>query len=198
MPHAETPNGSASGEVDRDGPIAIVGMACRFPGDATSPTKFWEMLSKGRAAWSEIPANRYSKDAYSHPNGARAGVHTARGGHFVKGDVGAFDANFFSMSAAEATALDPQVRLLLEVAYESLENAGIPLSHVAGGNASCYVGCSSKDYDALVGADIDDTPLYQAIGSGYSMMANRVSHFFDVHGPSMTLDTACSSSMVAL
>ena len=179
-------------------PMAIVGMSCRFPGEATSPQKFYDMLLNGRSAWSEIPKDRFNIDSYWHPYNARSGTMSTKGAHFMKEDPAVFDAPFFSMSGAEATATDPQLRILLEVAFESLENAGIPLEQLVGSKTSCFVGSSSADYNAVSGRDIDDVPLYQAIGGGNAMLSNRISHFFDLRGHSMTLDTACSSGLIAL
>ena len=185
-------------EQDALEPMAIVGMSCRFPGDASSPQGFYEMLVKGRSAWSEIPKDRFNIDAYYHPYNARSGTMSTKGAHFMTQDISAFDAPFFSMSSAEATATDPQLRILLEVAFESLENAGIPLDQLVGSKTSCFVGSSGADYNAVAGRDIDDVPLYQAIGGGNAMLSNRISHFFDLRGHSMTLDTACSSGLIAL
>ena len=198
MPHFQSDMPPSGVEQDALEPMAIVGMACRFPGDATSPENFYEMLSKGRSAWSEIPKDRFNIDAYYHPYNARVGTMSTKGAHFMKDDISAFDAPFFSMSSAEATATDPQLRILLEVAFESLDSAGIPLASLVGSDTSCFVGSSSADYTAVSGRDIDDVPLYQAIGGGNAMLANRISHFFDLRGHSMTLDTACSSGLIAL
>jgi acyl transferase domain-containing protein len=103
-------------------PIAVVGIAGRFPGGATNPDKLWEMLSQGRHAWSEVPKDRFNIDAFYHPHAERQGSMNNRGGHFLQEDIALFDAPFFNISPKEAHALDPQQRMALEVAYESLEN----------------------------------------------------------------------------
>ncbi|KAL2849689.1 beta-ketoacyl synthase [Aspergillus pseudodeflectus] len=100
-------------------PIALVGMACRFPGDATDTTKFWQMLYKGESAWSEVPESRFNANAFHHPDSNRNGTFHTHGGHFLKQDVSVFDAPFFGITPSEARAMDPQLRLLLEVAFES-------------------------------------------------------------------------------
>lgn len=122
----------------------------------------------------------------------------ARGGHFIKEDVSLFDAPFFSMSAAEAAAMDPQHRSLLECTYHAFERAGIPIQAVAGSRTSCYVGSFSRDYETVVTRDPLTQPRHTAVGVGTAMLANRLSWFYDMRGPSLSLDTACSSSLVAL
>ncbi|KAI0415269.1 putative polyketide synthase [Xylaria grammica] len=168
-------------------PVAVVGMACRFPGDATSPTAFFEMLVKGRSAWSEVPKDRYNIDAYWHPSKERIGTTTARGGYWMKEDPALFDASVVSMTAAEAATLDPQLRMLMELTFECLENAGMPMERLVKSDTSVYVASSSKD----------NIPLHAAVGSGTTMLANRLSHFYDLRGPSIALDTACSGGLVA-
>ncbi|KAF2667284.1 polyketide synthase [Microthyrium microscopicum] len=178
--------------------IAVIGMSCRFPGEAKSPDEFFEMLLHGRSAWSEIPNDRFDINSYWHPSHDRHGCMVGRGGHFLAEDVGLFDAPFFSFTAAEAQAMDPQHRMLLEVTYESLENAGIPLHTIAGSDMPCFVGGFTKDYEKLSSNDLDDTLLYSVTGNGISMLSNRLSWFYDLRGESVTFDTACSSSLVAL
>ncbi|OXV05636.1 hypothetical protein Egran_06595, partial [Elaphomyces granulatus] len=179
-------------------PIAVVGMGCRFPGDATSPNKLWDLLMRKKSARGEIPADRFNIDAFYHPDGDRHGTINLRGGHFLKEDITAFDAPFFSISPTEAISMDPMQRILLEVVYEATENAGIPMSTLAGSNTSCFVGCFTRDYGELGKRDIDLVPKYMALGAGNSILSNRISFFFDLSGPSLTVDTACSSSLVAV
>lgn len=103
-------------------------MSCRFPGEATNPTRFWDMLVNGKSSWSEIPLDRFNVDVYYHPHNARQETLNTRGGNFLKEDVGLFDVSFFSITANEAEAMDPQQRMLLELAFESLENGMSNLS----------------------------------------------------------------------
>lgn len=103
-------------------PIAIVGIACRFPGDASNPERFWDMLAAGKNALSEVPKDRFNIDAFYHPNPERHGAFNTRSGNFMKSDVIGFDAPFFSITAKEAHAMDPQQRIALELTYEGLEN----------------------------------------------------------------------------
>ncbi|KAK4153322.1 hypothetical protein C8A00DRAFT_33947 [Chaetomidium leptoderma] len=179
-------------------PIAIVGIGCRLPGGASDPDKLWELLMERRSARRETPQDRFNIDAFNHPDADRNGTLNNRGGHFLDEDIAAFDAPFFSISPAEAISMDPMQRMLLEVVYEATENAGIPISSLAGSNTSCFVGCFTSDYDQLSKRDPELLPKYHSIGTGQSILANRVSFWLDMHGPSVTLDTACSSSLVAV
>ncbi|RHZ60784.1 hypothetical protein CDV55_106439 [Aspergillus turcosus] len=181
-------------------PIAIIGMGFRGPGDASNVEKLWKMILEGREAWNQIPESRWNSNAFYHPDHARHGTINVQGGHFLTEDVSLFDAPFFNMTSDEAAAMDPQQRLLLEVTYEGLENAGIPLPEIMGSQTSCFVGSFNADYTDLLLRDPDAIPMYQCTNAGQSraMMANRVSYFFDLKGPSVTVDTACSGSLVAL
>ncbi|PNS14519.1 2-alkenal reductase (NADP(+)-dependent) [Sphaceloma murrayae] len=183
--------------------IAVIGMGCRFPGDAKSPSEFYNMLLKGRSGWSEVPKDRFNIDAYWHPSYDRKGTIVCRGAHFLSEDVGLFDAPFCMFNvllqfSAEASSMDPQHRMLLEITYETLENAGIPMGSIVGSDMGCYVGGFTREYDTVCATDLNDTLLYTTTGNGLTMMSNRLSWFYDLHGPSLTLDTACSSSLVAL
>ncbi|KAJ5170061.1 Acyl transferase/acyl hydrolase/lysophospholipase [Penicillium coprophilum] len=181
-------------------PIAIVGIGFRGPGDAKNLGKLWEIIFNGRESWTPIPASRWNSAAFHHPDHARHGTINVEGGHFLEEDVSVFDAPFFNMTSDEAAAMDPQQRLLLEVAYEGLENAGIPLTEIMGTKTSCFVGSFSADYTDLLLRDPECVPMYQCTNAGQSraMTANRLSYFFDLKGPSVTVDTACSGSLVAL
>ncbi|KAI0451648.1 putative polyketide synthase [Xylaria acuta] len=197
MPVAGSNGGQSDIGPDKMMPVAVVGVACRFPGDAISPGAFLDMLIKGHSAWSEVPGNRYNIDAYWHPSKERIGTTTARGGHWMKEDPALFDASVVSMTAAEAATLDPQLRMLMEVTFECLENAGMPIEGLARSDTSVFVASSSKEYPYMMFDDINNMPLHAAVGSGTTMLANRLSHFYDLRGPSITLDTACSGGLVA-
>ena len=178
--------------------IAIVGLSCRFPGDASSPSGFWELLKNGRNGFSPA-TDRYNAEAFYHPtgNGNRQNVIPTKGGYFLKQDPYVFDAAFFNITAAEAMALDPRQRIAMEVAYEALENAGMPLQNVAGTQTACFMGSSMSDYRDAVARDFAHFPKYHILGVSDEMISNRISHFLDIHGPSATVQTACSSSLVA-
>ncbi|KAJ5788763.1 Acyl transferase/acyl hydrolase/lysophospholipase [Penicillium paradoxum] len=181
-------------------PIAIIGIGFRGPAEAKNVGKLWDMLLAGQEAWSPIPAARWNSAAFHHPDHARHGTINVEGGHFLEEDASLFDAPFFNMTSDEAAAMDPQQRLLLEVAYEGLENAGISLTQIMGTKTSCFVGSFSADYTDLLLRDPECLPMYQCTNAGQSraMVANRLSYFFDLKGPSVTVDTACSGSLVAL
>ncbi|KAF2139471.1 uncharacterized protein K452DRAFT_232273 [Aplosporella prunicola CBS 121167] len=179
-------------------PIAIVGLSCKFAGDASSPDKLWKLLEEGRSAWSEIPASRFNPKGTFHPNSEKLSTVHVRGAHFMEEDVGMFDAAFFGYSAETASTLDPQFRLQLESVYEALENAGLPLAQIAGSKTSVFAGLFVHDYrDGLV-RDEDNIPRFFLTGVGSAMASNRISHFFDFRGASMTIDTGCSTTLVAL
>ncbi|KAI5251279.1 polyketide synthase [Aureobasidium subglaciale] len=179
-------------------PVAIIGYACRLPGDVSSPEDLWELCSRGRTGWGPTPSTRYSKDAYYHPAPGKHGCTNTEGGYFLQEDLAKFDAPFFNMTVQEATALDPQQRLLLECTFEAFESAGMTKEGVAGKDIGVFAGGSFADYEVNNTRDIDTAPTYQATGCAPAMQSNRLSYYFDLRGPSMTIDTACSSSLVAL
>ncbi|KAK7962516.1 polyketide synthase [Apiospora aurea] len=185
-------------EPDKMEPIAVVGMGCRFPGNATSPDNLWNMLKQGESAWSTFPADRVNIASYFHPSGNRQGSICFNGAHFLKQDVAAFDASFFSIPTDEANAIDPQQRMLLEVAVEALDSAGVDREALRKSETGVWVGSFVKDYEQIVLRDPDDSPKYGATGNGIAIMSNRISYFLDVNGPSMTIDTGCSASLVCL
>ncbi|GFF24011.1 nonribosomal peptide synthetase 14 [Aspergillus udagawae] len=179
-------------------PIAIIGSGCRFPGQADSPAKLWELLSKPRDVLREIPADRYNAAGFYHPDGLHHGSSNVRHAYTLTEDVRTFDASFFQISANEAAAIDPQQRLLLEVVYEALESGGLPVENLRGSNTAIIVGQMCADYNDILTRDMDTLPTYFATGTSRAILANRVSYAFDWHGPSWTIDTACSSSLVAV
>ncbi|KAI9640185.1 hypothetical protein NHQ30_011422 [Ciborinia camelliae] len=179
-------------------PIAIVGMSCRLPGNVSTPEEFWELCSRARSGWSEIPKGRFNHQTFSHRNPDKLGCYNPQGGHFLREDVGLFDAPFFNLTQKEAISLDPQQRILLECTYEALENGGFPKQTLAGKDVGVFVGGSFADYELNNLRDTDTAPMYQATGCATSLLANRLSYYFDFVGPSATVDTACSSSLSAL
>ncbi len=178
-------------------PIAIIGMACRFPGGANSPEQFWRILAEGRDAVTEVPADRWPVEAYYDPNPAAPGKTTSRHGAFID-QVDQFDAAFFGIAPREANRMDPQQRLFMEVAWEALEHAGQTLDGLAGSATGVYAAVYQGDYSSLQLADVPNIDGYVASGISHAIVANRLSHFLDVRGPSLAIDTACSSSLVAL
>nr|ALP31866.1 polyketide synthase 34 [Diaporthe helianthi] len=180
-------------------PIAIVGLACRLPGNVSSPAEFWELCSRARTGFGPIPKDRFSHDAYYHPNAGKMGSYHAQGGNFLTHvDLKSMDAPFFGLTEKEAVSMDPQQRLLLECTFEALENGGIPKHSIVGQDVGVFVGGSIAEYEHQLARDIDSMPMHQATGCAQAMQSNRISHFFDLRGPSFTADTACSASLVAL
>jgi len=179
-------------------PIAVVGMACRFPGGADTPDAFWRLLMEGRDGITEAPADRWDADALYHPDAEATGKMTTRWGGFLHG-VDRFDPGFFGISPREAAAMDPQQRLLLEVAWEALEDAGQPAGRLAGSATGVFVGVHShsSDYAWLQLRELGAAGTYTSTGTAHSILANRVSYWLDLRGPSLAVDTACSSSLVA-
>ena len=186
----------AAYERARSEPIAVVGMGCRFP-RADNPSAFWSLLSEGIDAIREVPGERWSLDEYYDPDVAAPGkMHTRWGGFLDRVDE--FDADFFGISPREAVRVDPQHRLLLEVAWEALENAGIPPSSLAESRTGVYVGVIGNDYALLQSRDLTDMDVFSGTGVSHAVLANRLSYVFNLHGPSIALDTACSSSLVTV
>ncbi|KAI1084493.1 putative polyketide synthase [Whalleya microplaca] len=180
----------------REEPIAVCGLSLKFPQDASSEKEFWAMLLEKRTAMTEFPADRLNIDAFHHTS-QRNALRT-RCAHFIKEDLGLFDANFFSLTPTEASAMDPMQRILLETAYRAFENAGMRLEDIKGSRTSVHTGCFTNDYLQQILKDSQRLPPYAAVGATQSMLANRLSWFFDLRGPSVNLDSACSSSAMAV
>ena len=186
-------------ERERREPIAIVGLGCRFPGDADSPEAFWQLLRNGVDAVAEVPKDRFDADAYYDPNPDAPGKISTRQGSFLR-NVYHFDPQFFGISPREAASMDPQQRLLLEVAWEALEHAGVAPDSLSGSATGVFLGICRSDYTSLQleSGDPGRLDLYYASGQAHSVAAGRVSYVLGLQGPSIALDTACSSSLVAL
>ncbi|WP_372662577.1 beta-ketoacyl synthase N-terminal-like domain-containing protein [Amycolatopsis kentuckyensis] len=173
-------------------PIAIVGLGCRLPGGIDSPEAFWKFLDTGSDGVGDVPEGRWETFA---PAGELAGL-PLRGGFLD--DVAGFDAEFFGITPREAEAMDPQQRILLEVAWAALEHAGIPPSGLRGSRTGVFVGLSATEYGSLTMTDVAGVDVWSGTGAAASIAANRLSYLLDLRGPSLTLDTACSSSLVAV
>ncbi|KAL8805875.1 MAG: hypothetical protein Q9182_001656 [Xanthomendoza sp. 2 TL-2023] len=179
-------------------PIAVVGMSCRFPGGAESPEAFWNLLQTGWSSWSKIPEERFNAKAFYHPDPDIRGTFNCAGAHFLNSDVRKFDAQFFGINPKEAATMDPQQRLQLECAYEALESGGQRVADLAGSDTAVFVSIFNRDYDRMLFRDPDNIPTYHMVGNGEAILSNRISHIFDLRGPSVTLDTGCSGGLVAL
>lgn len=156
--------GYSQPEVLRNMPIAIVGMSCRLPGNVMTPDEFWELCSRSRNGWSEIPKQRFENASFHHPNPGKSGCFNAIGGNFLKEDLGLFDAPFFSLTAQEATSMDPQQRLLLECTFEALDSAGIPKRQIVGKEVGVFIGGSFSEYESQLFVDTETIPMHQATG----------------------------------
>ena len=179
--------------------IAIVGMACRFPG-APDITGFWKLLREGRSGIGPLPDRRWDDAAILDDDPAAPGKSCVRVAGYLNG-IDGFDALFFGISPREAQWMDPQQRLILETVYEAVEDAGIPIEQLSGSRTAVYVGSCSNDYELLVCQPAIVESLsdpYAPIGISPNVMSGRVSYCFNLRGPSMTVDTACSSSLVAV
>ncbi|MCB9677472.1 MAG: SDR family NAD(P)-dependent oxidoreductase [Alphaproteobacteria bacterium] len=197
---AEAPVLSASmlGRVD-DADIAIVGMACRFPGGVDTPEAFWELLRSGRDAVTRVPADRWDADRWFDPEPATPGKSYVREAAFVDG-IDRFDPLFFGMSPREAASLDPQQRLLLEVSHEALERAGLAGSGLKGSSIGVFCGIPESSYlNRFRAAGAPFYPdEYAGTGNEASFAAGRIAFSLGVHGPAVAFNTACSSSLVAV
>lgn len=155
---------SASQNVQQE-PIAIIGSACRFPGNSTSPSKLWDLLREPRDVLDEIPQSRFSAARFYHPDGQFSGHSNVTQSYTLEQNIALFDAPFFSIPAAEAAAMDPQQRLLLEIVYESLESAGLTIEGLRGSNTGVYAGVMYGDYEAMQFRDLQNVATYHATGT---------------------------------
>ncbi|KAK7979719.1 hypothetical protein PG989_012176 [Apiospora arundinis] len=179
-------------------PIAVVGMACRIPGGVSTPEDLWTLISRSRDGWCEIPDDRFSKEAYYHPNPQKSGAMNVEGGYFLKRDVSKFDAQFFNITKQEAIAMDPAQRQMLEVTFEALESAGLSKEKMAGSRTGVFIGTKVSDYNRASESDASRIPTLQSTGNHGAVQAGRLSYYFDFRGPSFSIDTACSSGLYAV
>ncbi|KAI0003422.1 putative polyketide synthase [Xylariaceae sp. FL0662B] len=179
-------------------PIAIVGMGCRWPGGVRNPSQLWDLLKNKRDGWAKFSSDRINVDGFYHPNGQRPGSMCTVGGHLLQEDPRLFDHSFFGITATEAMSMDPSQRKLLEVTYEAFDNAGVPLKKVFGSRTGVFVGNFNNDHQLMQLRDPDLTLPYAVTGGGPTILSNRINYVFNLQGPSLMVDTACSASMYAL
>jgi acyl transferase domain-containing protein len=170
-------------------PLAIVGMACRFPGGADSPQEFWQNLIEGREAIREMPESRWKPDPMLSS--------VMRKGGYLE-EVDAFDADFFGITPREAAYIDPQHRLMLEMTWDALHDAGIPPEALSGTPAGVWAALSSTDYFRMQLRDVSQLASYVGMGAAHCMASGQISFLLNLHGPNTVVDTACSSSLVAV
>nr|ABB76806.1 polyketide synthase 2 [Bipolaris maydis] len=179
-------------------PLAIIGMSCRFPGKVASLEDFWDMLSNSKHGYRQFPRERFNWEAFYHPNQSRKDCIDVNCGYFLDGDIAEFDAQFFKMNGTDAASFDPQGRMILECVYEALENAGVPKESIVGSKVGVFSTSNTSDYTLSLKDDIYSMPALVGVLGHACMLSNIVSNTFDLKGPSVSIDTACSSAFYAL
>ncbi|CAI6332955.1 unnamed protein product [Periconia digitata] len=179
----------------QDVPIAVIGLSYRAPG--VGRKNLYEFLATAQSAWSRVPAERFTQDAFYHPDHHKTGTISSKGGHFLSEDIYAFDAPFFKLRPEEVRAIDPQHRMILECAFEAAENAGVTLEDLAGSRTGVFAAIGSNEYAVQSVEDIYTTTKWTALGTSNCMFSNRLSYFLDLKGPSISMEAACASSSYA-
>ena len=179
--------------------IAIIGIGCRFPGGVTDADSFWKLLVEGREAVGEVPPDRWNVERYYDAEPGVAGKSIAKRGGFLD-QIDQFDPQFFGISPREAPYIDPQQRLLLETAWEAIEDAGVVLDFEKGSDVGVFVGISHNDYQGIQSTAWEHSGIspHSPTGSAHSIAANRISYCLNLRGPSVAMDTACSSALTAV
>jgi polyketide synthase 5 len=178
-------------------PVAVIGMACRLPGGIDSPAALWDALLRGEDHVTKVPLDRWDAEEYYDPEPGVPGRSVSKWGGFLD-DIAGFDADFFGISEREATAIDPQHRLLLETSWEAIEHAGLDPATIARSLAGVFMGMTHADYQLLAAdANAIEGP-YGFTGNNFSLASGRIAYHLGVHGPAYTVDSACSSSLLAV
>ncbi len=200
LPHSSSPASSDDHPRENEKEaIAIIGIGCRFPGGVNDAESFWNLLAEGRDAVSEVPADRWNVERFYDAEPGLAGKSIAKRGGFLD-QIDQFDPQFFGISPREAPYIDPQQRLLLETAWEAIEDAGQVLDFEKGTDIGVFMGVSHNDYQNIQGGGTDRKGIssHSPTGSAHSIAANRISYCFNLSGPSLSMDTACSSALTAV
>lgn len=184
-------------KTQKNEPIAIIGMGCRFPGGCNTPDEYWEFLKKGGDGAIDIPSDRWNIDDYYDPVPGKTNKMYVRKSNFLTRDISQFDARFFQISPAEANEMDPQQRQLLEVCWEALENAGQNPISLRGSKTGVFLGISSNGEYGKLPQDQSKLNQYVGTGNNSSIASGRISYLYGWNGPSISIDTACSSSLVS-
>lgn len=187
------------GKKYKEDAIAVVGIGCRFPGSSNDVNQFWDLLKNGKDAIVDVPKNRWDRHTYYNENRSFSGKTVSQRGGFID-NIDKFDPGFFGITPREATFMDPQQRVLMEVSWEAMEDAGMVTKKYAGTDTGVFIGAFTLDYQHVqFDLDhLDQIDLHSATGSMMTLVANRLSYVYDFTGPSIALDTACSGSLVAI
>ena len=178
-------------------PVAVVGIGCRFPGGVVGPDAYWKYLADGGNAIGEIPPDRWNADEFYDQDASAPGRMASKWGGFLP-DVAGFDAEFFGISPREAEAMDPQQRVMLEVAWEALEHAGIAPDQLAGIRGAVMMGVYYTEYQGISAANPDNIDAYSATGNAHAVAVGRIAYLLGLCGPAVAIDSACSSSLVTI
>ena len=178
-------------------PVAVVGIGCRFPAGVVGPEAYWSFLADGGDAISEIPPDRWNADEFYDPDTLAPGRMASKWGGFLP-DVDGFDADYFGITPREAKAMDPQHRVMLEVAWEALEHAGIAQDQLSGIRAAVMMGIYYTEYQGISAGNPDDIDAYSATGNAHAVAVGRIAYLLGLRGPAMAVDSACSSSLVTI
>ncbi|KAI1766894.1 putative polyketide synthase [Hypoxylon sp. FL1150] len=198
-PAANFPNYAEKPLDEQLEPIAVVGMGCRLPGDVRSPAEFWDMMINKKTGRTEkVPSTRFNIDAHFHKNNDRPGSFGVYGGYFLHDDLSNFDPGLFGITPIEAMWMDPQQRKLLEVCYEALESGGISLEAISGTRTAVFAASFTADWQQMSFKEPSFRHSLAATGVDPGIISNRISHVFNLNGPSIVVNTACSSSVYAL
>jgi microcystin synthetase protein McyG len=189
----------AAARQERNEPIAVIGLACRFPGDAATPDDYWRLLAQGVNAIREVPHGRWDVNALYDANPEAAGKMMTKMGGFLR-QVDGFDPTFFGIAPRELPSMDPQHRLALEVSWEALERAGLPAEQLLDSETGVFMGVSTGDYAQLLltQTDLEDIDAYSLTGNSANVAAGRIAYALGLQGPTVAVDTACSSALVAV